>query len=49
MAADTTPNDANADNFQAQRRNYDGFINVTKWSTLVVVIITAIVVLIIAS
>lgn len=49
MAADTTPNEGTADDFQAHRKNYDGFINVTKWSSVVVAIITAVVVLIIAS
>ena len=49
MAAGTTPNEGTAADFQVHRRNYDGFINVAKWATLVVAIITAIVVLIIAS
>ena len=48
MTADGMQQNSTPDDFQAHRRNYDGFITILKRSAIAVAIVTIIVVLIIS-
>ena len=41
MAAEINPQGSNDPNFPAHVRNYDGFLNLLKWTIVVVAIIAA--------